>query len=180
MNLIELILLSVALGIDCLIVSFSQGLCFCKNKKRNALSLAVTMGLFQGAMPLISYFLTGTISKYLDSISPWIVFSIFMFLGIKFIFEAFQTENEDTMCTIGLKNLILFGIATSIDALGAGVTLKFTSTNIFEAATIIGLTSFFMSVIGFSAGCKFKKFPSKHLAVLGGIILIGLAVKAIL
>lgn len=179
MNFAELILLAVALGIDCLIVSFSQGLCFCKNKKRNSLALAATMGLFQGGMPLISYFLTGTVSKYLDSISSWIVFSIFMFLGIKFIFEAFQTENKDTLCTIGLKNLMLLGIATSIDALGAGVTLKFTGTNIFEAVIIIGPASFFMSVFGFYFGCKFKHFPSKHLAVFGGIILIGLAIKAL-
>lgn len=179
MNLIELILLSAALGIDCLVVSFSQGLCFYNNKKRNAISLAVTMGSFQGGMPLITYFLTGMVSKYLNSISSWIVFSIFMFLGIKFIIEAFQKGNYDTPCSIGLKNLILLGIATSIDAFGAGVTLKFTDTNIFKAATIIGLASFFMSAIGFAAGCKFKTLPSKYLAVLGGTILIGLAFKAI-
>ena len=180
MNLIELIFLAVALGIDCLVVSFSQGLCFFENKKRNTFALALTMGLFQGGMPLISYFLTGLVSSYLDSISSWIVFSIFMFLGIKFILEAGDSKKEAVKCTIGFKNLLLLGIATSIDALGAGVTLKFTATNIVEAVIIIGLASFIMSVSGFLIGCKFKKFPSEYLAVFGGLILMGLAIKAIL
>ena len=138
------------------------------------------MGLFQGGMPMISFFITGTVSKYLDSISSWIVFSIFIFLGLKFIFETSKLKNENTLCAIGIKNLILLGIATSIDAFGAGVTLKFTGTNVIEAVMIIGSVSFIMSILGFSIGCKFKKFPSQYLSAAGGLILIGLAIKAII
>ena len=55
MSLIDIILLAIALGIDCLIVSFSQGLVFNKNRTVNSLKLAFSMGFFQGFMPCIGY-----------------------------------------------------------------------------------------------------------------------------
>ena len=179
MSLIELIFLSVALGIDCLIVSFAQGLIFTSKKKRNSFILALTMGLFQGIMPLISYYPTGLISKYLTQYSSWIVFTIFLVLGLKFIIEAYSQKDKQEVCKIGFRCLIALGIATSIDALGAGVTLKLLNTNIVSAVTIIAFSSFIMSLIGFWTGNKITKIPEKYLEITGGIILIGLAVKAL-
>ena len=48
MNLIDLILLAIALGIDCLVVSFSQGLIFNTNRLKSSLQLALVMGVFSG------------------------------------------------------------------------------------------------------------------------------------
>lgn len=178
MHFLELIFLSIALGIDCLIVSFSQGLIFTDNRLKNSLALAITMGISQSAMPVLGYFGIGTISKYIESYSPWLVFAIFFVLGTKFIYEAFQ-EKEETICCIGLKCLMGMGIATSIDAMAAGVSLKLTHTPFLDAILLIGLASFMMSLIGFWGGNFFKKLPSVYLEVSGGIILILLAFKAI-
>lgn len=181
MNLVELILLAVALGVDCLVVSFSQGLVFNTNKLKNSLALAFTMGIFQGGMPFIGYIGATLINKYVSAFSNWIVFVIFFMLGAKFIYEALQNkENEGTICCIGLKCLISMGIATSIDAMGAGVNLRFTNADLLFSVFTIGFASFIMSLIGFCLGNAFKHLPSKYLEITGGIILIGLAVKAIL
>ena len=179
MTLIEIILLAIALGIDCLVVSFCQGLLFTNNRTKNSLALALTMGIFQGAMPLISYIATGFVSTYLENYTKWIVFGIFIFLGIKFLIEAFHEKDDCKVCSIDLKCLILMGIATSIDALGAGVGLKLTSTPLFESVFIIGFMSFVMSLSGFWTGNKFKNLPTKYLEISGGLILIGLAIKAL-
>ena len=48
MSLIEILFLSIALGIDCCVVSFSQGLIFTANRRKNSFLLALTMGAFQG------------------------------------------------------------------------------------------------------------------------------------
>jgi putative Mn2+ efflux pump MntP len=180
LNLTEILFLSVALGIDCLIVSFTQGLIFVEKKKRYSLLLALTMGLFQGAMPLISYYPTGLVSDYLVKYSSFIVFTIFLILGLKFILEVFFDKDETPVCKIGLRCLILMGIATSIDALGAGVGLGLTETRIFLSVTLIGLMSFIMSLIGFWTGNKIEKIPSQHLKIFGGLILIGLAIKSLI
>lgn len=179
MNLFEVILLALALGVDCLVVSFSQGLIFTKNRTRNSLMLAATMGIFQGLMPVIGYFCAVAVSAYVEEFSHWLVFAIFFVLGIKFIIEAFQ-EKEDTICCIGFKCLISMGFATSIDALAAGVSLNFSGTKLLLPALIIGTASFLMSICGFWFGNCFKKFPSRILEISGGLILILLAIKAVI
>lgn len=178
MNLIEIIFLAAALGIDCLVVSFSQGLIFNKNRIKNSLTLALTMGIFQGAMPVIGYTGADVISSYVAAFAHWLVFAIFMLLGLKFIFEAFQ-EKEETICCIGFKCLISMGVATSIDALVAGASLNLTGSGLLIPCLIIGFISFVMSLFGFWFGNCFKKFPSKILEITGGVILIILAVKSV-
>lgn len=142
--------------------------------------LAVTMGLFQGGMPIIGYGFAQIVSSYVEAFASWIIFGIFMTLGVKFIYEAFQEKEEDGVCCIGLRCLISMGIATSIDALGAGVGLRFSEANLILAMVLIGAASFIMSLIGFWAGNLFKHIPSKYLEVAGGLILVGLALKAVL
>lgn len=180
MSLIEIIFLSIALGIDCCVVSFSQGLIITANRRKNSFLLALTMGFFQGLMPAVGYFCANLITKYVETFSHWIVFVIFMALGVKFIFEALQQKNEKPVCYIGLKCLITMGIATSIDALGAGVSLNFSGTKILIPVLIIASASFAMSLFGFWFGNMFRKFPAKYLEITGGIILCGLAVNAVI
>jgi len=179
LNLADILILSIALGMDCLLVSFSQGLIFKKNKRLNSFMLAVTMGLFQGGMPCISYTFTDFVDHFIQPFGKWLVFLIFMCLGLKFIIEAFF-EKEDELCCIGWKCLLWMGFATSIDAFAAGVSLKLTSTPLILSAWIIGLGSFLMSGFGFWVGYFFKKLPAKYLEIFGGLILIFLAVKGII
>ncbi len=178
MNLIDIILLGLALGIDCLVVSFSQGLVFKYNRLKNSLSLALVMGLFQGGMPVIGYVGADYMYKLIVPFSKWIVFGIFFILGVKFIFESFQKKEEVIQC-IGLKCLISLGVATSIDALVSGATLRLTHTSLLLSVIIIGLASFMMSIAGFWFGNFIKNIPAKYLEILGGLILILLAIKAI-
>ncbi len=178
MHLAEIILLAVALGVDCLVVSFSQGLIFTHNRLKNLLALALTMGFAQGIMPCIGYYFTEVVSKYIEPFSKWFVFAIFFILGVKFIYEAFA-EKEENMCCIGFKCLIGMGFATSIDALASGVSLNLTKTPLIFSALLIGFMSFFMSMTGFWLGNFFKKLPSKYLEISGGIILILLALRSI-
>ncbi len=178
MHFIEILLLAIALGVDCLVVSFSQGLIFTRNRLKNSLALALTMGISQGLMPCIGYFGTGIISKFIEPFSKWLVFAIFLALGVKFIYEAFQ-EKEEKICCIDLKCLISMGLATSIDALASGVSLNLTRTPLIFSAFVIALMSFIMSLLGFWSGNFFKKLPAKYLEISGGIILILLTVKAV-
>ena len=177
MNLIELTLLGIALGVDCLVVSFSQGLIFHKNRTVNSLRLAVTMGFFQGFMPIIGYFTAHGLIAYLKNFAEWIVFIIFMVLGLKFILESFSENSKAQICCIDIKCLISMGIATSIDALGAGFSLRLVEANLLEAVIVIGATSFTMSLLGFWSGNRIKNIP--YLEVFGGIILLVLALKAL-
>ena len=82
MSLTEIIFLAIALSIDASVVSFSQGLVFSENKRKNSLFLAFFVGLFQFLMPIIGWFIASGIYKYVESYDHWIAFGIFLFLGI--------------------------------------------------------------------------------------------------
>ena len=161
-----------------MIVSFSQGLIFTSQRTKNSLRLALFMSLFQGLMPILGYLGAQGIYDILVPYSSWIVFSIFFVMGIHFIIEAFEQKQKEQICCIGWKCLVGFGIATSIDALFSGVSLRLTSTNMILACIIIGLGSFIMSIGGFWSGNRLKNLPSKYLEILGGIILLILAIKS--
>jgi putative Mn2+ efflux pump MntP len=179
LSLIEIVVLSIVLGIDCLVVSFSQGLIFKSNRIKNSLLLACSMGFFQGLFPCLGYAGTVAISKFIEPFGHILVCAIFSILGIKFIVEAFQKEKEE-VCCIGFKCLVGLGIAVSIDAFASGVTLKLTSTPLLLSAIIIAFGSFIMSLFGFYSGIFFKQLPSKFLEITGGIILLFLAIRACL
>lgn len=179
MGLISIILLSFALGMDCLVVSFSQGLIFVKNRRINSLKLSLTMGLFQGFMPIIGYIAADKVYKYIVPYSKWIVFFIFFILGLNFILQSFKKDESEQICYIGIKCLMSLGLATGIDALISGVTLKLTSTILWQACFLIGLGSFLMSQAGFWSGNILKNIKTQYLHIIGGFILISLAVKAL-
>lgn len=178
MNFIDLILLGLALGVDCFVVSFSQGLIFKSEKVKNSFKLALTMGLFQGVMPVIGYIGTNSLYKYVVPYSKWIVFGIFLLLGLKFIVESFQPKEKDVQC-IGLKCLLGLGLATSIDALVSGASIRLTQTSLLISVMIIGIASFLMSIGGFYSGNFIKNIPSKYLEITGGLILVALAIKSL-
>lgn len=181
MSILDILILAIALSIDACVVSFSNGLIFTQNKRVNSLMLAASVGFFQFLMPVIGYFLAQSINKYVEPYDHWIVFGIFVLLGAKFIRDAFKDEKEEKInCYMCFKYIFLVSIATSIDALGAGVSIAFTKTQIWFTAIIIGVITFINSLLGFWGGYLFKKFPTKNLEITGGIILILLAFKILL
>ncbi|MCQ2957550.1 MAG: manganese efflux pump [Candidatus Gastranaerophilales bacterium] len=179
MGIFQILFLAIALSIDAMTVSFTQGLMFKTNKRKTSFLLALFFGFFQFLMPVIGYFCSLTVYNYLKIVNTWIIFIIFMFLGVKFIKDAFE-EKQEKICCLTFMCLLTFAIATSIDALGAGISLCFAKANIWFASIIIGIITFINSLIGFWGGFLFQKLPAKYLQIFGGLILIGLAIKAIL
>lgn len=178
MSYTEIILIAFALSVDACIVSFSYGLVYEKERFKNSTLLALFTACFQGLMPVIAYFPSKAIESYISQYADLLVCLIFTYLGIKFIIEAFKKEKEKNLC-INLKSLILIGIATSIDAFSAGITLALRGNHILKPAILIAFVTMINSYLGFFAGVKTRMFPSKVLEVSAGLILIFLGIMAI-
>ena len=178
MSYFAIFLLAVALSIDACVVSFSYGVIFTRERLKNALMLASFTGFFQAFMPVIGYFLTGFVKSFIEPYAGFIVFAIFTYLGLKFIKEAFDKEKEKNLC-LDLKCLLLLGIATSIDAFSAGITLSLSGNHILKPMLLIGVITFINAAFGFFVGGKLKHLPTRSLEVFAGLILIALGVKAL-
>lgn len=76
--------------------------------------------------------------------------------------------------------MFILAVATSIDALAAGITLGFLETNIVTAVVLIGAVTFVMSFLGVKLGHLFGSRLSSKAELTGGIILILIGVKILL
>lgn len=182
MTILEIILLSIALAMDCFAVSFSSGGMQKELRLRHALIIGSFFGFFQALMPLIGYFGGSLVVKYIERFDHWIAFGILFLIGAKMIFDALRSTAEDHGVNIMKPTtLILLSVATSIDALAVGFSFSMFSVNVWIAALIIGIGSFIFSLAGFYMGKLLtKRIKPSYAGLLGGVILIGIGIKILI
>ena len=180
MEIIELILLSIGLGMDAFAVSVCKGISMKKMNWKKACIIGLYFGGFQAIMPVIGYFFGSSFESIITNIDHWIAFILLAIIAAKMIQEAFQKEEEEYNEDIIVKTMIVLSIATSIDALAVGITFAFLKVNLLLAITLIGTITFILSVIGTKIGNRFgDKYKSKA-ELAGGIILIIIGLKILL
>ena len=185
MTTLEIWLLAISLAMDCFTVSITSGIIMRRICWRTFFIMAFFFGLFQAVMPLIGWLLGSQFQQYITSIDHWIAFILLGFIGGKMMVEAVREWNEEeivevTDAPIDHKNMLVLAVATSIDALAVGITFAFLNTPIIEAISIIGITTFVLSIIGVIVGNFFgSKYKSKA-EFIGGLILVLLGVKILL
>ncbi|ACK66463.1 protein of unknown function DUF204 [Rippkaea orientalis PCC 8801] len=178
MDLLNTTFLSIGLAIDAFAVSLSSGFIIKHIKFNKALKIALFFGIFQGVMPLIGWLTGLTFRDALANFDHWIAFILLAAIGGKMIYEACQDEEENKKFN-PLDNYTLFAlaIATSIDALAAGLGLSVLRVSILLACTLIASITFSLSFIGVFIGHKFGSIFNQKLEILGGITLIGIGTK---
>lgn len=180
MDTIQLLILAVSLSMDAFAVAICKGLAFGRIRLRQALVVGLYFGVFQAAMPTIGYFLGMGFRQYIESFDHWIAFGLLAFLGARMIIEAVRGGEEEVSSSLDIREMTLLAIATSIDALAAGISLSVLDASIGTAALFIGIITFTLSVvavyIGGYIGAKFKK-PAE---LAGGAALVLLGIKVLI
>lgn len=182
MNWLDVFLLALALSVDAFVVSFSYGLVIKNHPLKNSIKIGFATGFGQFIMPVIGWYGTQSVHGYIESFDHWIAFAVFVALGLKVIDEALDNKVEPKKKLskkLTFKVLFMVGLATSIDAMVAGITIYFMNVSIWFVAPVIGITTFICAVIGFRLNCCFKKFSTKYLEISAGIILILLGCKVL-
>ncbi|MFA4814526.1 MAG: manganese efflux pump MntP family protein [Candidatus Gracilibacteria bacterium] len=178
--MLSVILLSFSLALDAVSVSIAEGAMGRENRLILGLKLALVFGLFQAGMAALGVMANGVFASGLDDIDHWIAFAIFILLGLNMLREAFDKDKKIPK-TLSWKVLFLLGIATSIDALAAGLTLPMFTFPVGLSVLLIGGVTFvlcyFAAFFGSSLKTRFKKIP---LEAVGGVLLIGLGISALL
>lgn len=181
---IELLLIGVGLSMDAFAVSVCKGLAMRKVNKKQAVVIGLFFGGFQALMPFIGWALGTQFESYITNIDHWIAFILLAFIGGKMVVEAVKPEEEEAVKEmdppLDLKEMLLLAVATSIDALAVGITFAFLDYPIVESITIIGLTTFVLSIVGVYVGNMFGSKYQKKAEIVGGIILILIGVKILL
>ena len=177
MDYITLLLLALGVATDAFAVSVTDGICSNRVTKKNAFITAVTFGFFQALMPVLGFTLGRTFSDVISHYQHWIALFLLGAIGINMISDAIkELNNTDENCPpkdiFTAKNLIMQGIATSIDALAAGVSFAVLNINIITAAILIGVITFICCAFGVMIGKKFGSLLGLRARLIGGIVLI--------
>lgn len=169
-------LLGVGLAMDAFSVSLANGLNEPHMKTRKMSIIAGVFALFQALMPLTGWFFIHTVVQYFtafEKLIPWIALVLLGYIGIQMILEGRENEEEDIKPGLGIKALLLQGVATSIDALSVGFTIAdYGFAQALLAALIIAAVTFIICMIGLAIGKKAGTKLAGKANILGGVILI--------
>ena len=180
MGIIELFLIAIGLSMDAFAVSICKGLAMKKANLKNIFIVGLWFGGFQALMPAIGYILGVQFKDKITTIDHWIAFVLLSIIGLNLIKEALSKEEDVEDDSIKIGTMFLLAVATSIDALAVGVTFAFLDTNIIQAVTLIGVTTFVIACAGVKIGNVFgSKYKSKA-ELTGGVILIALGLKILI
>ena len=181
MNLFTLFTLAVGLSMDAFAVAICKGLAMKKTDVKKAVIVGLWFGGFQALMPLLGYLLGVQFKDKITAIDHWIAFLLLGFIGVNMIKEAVQKDDEEeTDDSLAQRDMLILAVATSIDALAAGITLAFLEVHIVPAVSFIGITTFILSVAGVKVGNVFGNRYKAKAELAGGIILILLGIKILI
>ncbi len=210
MNFFDIFLLGVALSMDACAVGLTNGMTMPKLSVKKGLLIAVFFGVFQGLMPLIGYYITDLLATYFmdtfEKISSVLSFLILTALGAKMVVdgakemkekkkaecslscpqcettgEAIETEKE-----FSYSKLLLQAIATSIDALAVGVTLKMAALSggialgIFGAVGVIAIVTLCLSFVAVQIGKAVGAGLADKAEIVGGVMLFIIGLKLLI
>ena len=179
---ITLFLISVGLSMDAFAVSITNGLCYTGLTKKQVLLIPFTFGVFQGLMTLTGFFLGSTVSALISSVDHWIAFVILVFIGGKMLFEAFEENKEEkiTIKVFTVKELMIQGFATSVDALAVGLSFAALAIEIWSSSFLIAAVTYAICFFGVLIGKKFGGYLKKKAVIAGGLILIIIGIKILI
>lgn len=184
MSILEIILLSIALAMDCLTVSIACGISTHRVVRRPMAGMALAFGGFQGGMTLLGYLGISTLSSILTPIDHWVAFGLLTYLGARMIYNGMQPEEERTFNLLDARVILTMAVATSIDALAVGISFGCLYGGNLSAIWLpvgcIAITSLLFTVLGLGIGITLGKRVNWPVEILGGLVLIGIGIKVLI
>lgn len=205
MGVIEILLLGLALSADAFAVTVSNSFAYAHESRARLALMPVFFGAFQALMPLLGYFLGGLAAELIERYSGIVTMVILGIIGANMVREGVQAlraskaegsadpadpagDSDPADAAAGEKSpkrltlaiLVLQAIATAIDAFAVGVSLRAQDVNLPFAVCVIGLTTFVCCVVALLAGRRLGSLLGDRAEVAGGLVLIGIGIKALL
>lgn len=167
MNIL-IFLIAVSLSMDTFSLSLAYGTL--NINKKDKITLSIIVSIYHFVMPLLGNGFGDIIIKNFPTHFKILSFLILIFVGTEMIIEAFKSRDDCKIMKI--FELLLFGLAVSIDSFSFGISMKaFTKQYLYSSLTF-AITSLIFTYAGVSIGNRINKSLGKISPILGGIVLI--------
>lgn len=192
--LLSVFLVGISLAMDAFAVSICNGMIYQDLDKKKTIFMPLVFGLFQAIMPILGFYLGLLFIDKIEAFDHWVAFALLLIIGGKMIFDAIKElrspQTEITPKKFSIAEVLLQGVATSIDALAVGFSLNTILSGVEDvqlwawvSVLIIGVVTFAISLGGVFIGKKVGKLFRKKASVaeiIGGVVLILIGVKIVL
>lgn len=192
---VSIFITGLTLAIDAFAVSVTDGMVYPNLDNKRRMSIPLTFGIFQAAMPLIGFYVSWGLSQIeiIEEVDHWIALVLLVFIGGKMVFDGIydicEPVDKIKPKQYSLYEVLIQGVATSIDALAVGFSFNvmlegISYVHIWALASVlmIGISTFIISYIGLLIGVGVGKAFGKKVGVasiIGGIVLILIGVKIV-
>ena len=121
-------------------------------------------------MPLLGMVLGGGLLDLLPIKPSFVVFVILTIIGIQMIVETFKEDKK--MELKGILQLLIFGLAVSIDSFSVGIGMEAISDNFLLCSLTFSISSLIFTYFGLLLGKRINLLIGKISTLIGGIVLI--------
>lgn len=192
---LTIIISGLTLAIDAFAVSVTDGMVYQNLSTKKSFIIPLTFGIFQALMPIVGFYISWGLSqiKIIEEIDHWIALALLVFIGGKMIVDGIKElrspEEEAKPKQFSLTEVLIQGVATSIDALAVGFTFKVMFDGVAQlhlwawiSVLMIGVITFLISLVGLRIGIKVGQLFRKKASIaeiIGGIVLILIGIKIV-
>lgn len=168
MSMVMVIMIAISLSMDAFSLSLAYGTLNLDRKYINTLSIIV--GIYHFVMPLLGMWIGNYILKMLPVSTNTIVFIVLVLIGIEMIIESFKIEKNISL--MKLSELLIFGLAVSLDSFSVGLGLNAIYKNPWICSTIFSISASIFTYLGLYLGKTINKWIGRVSTLIGGIVLI--------
>ncbi|SFE09560.1 Putative Mn2+ efflux pump MntP [Lentibacillus persicus] len=169
-DIVSLVFMAIALGMDAFSVSLGMGMQ--KIRLKRIAIVGAVIGLFHVFMPflgiLLGHFISEQIGGYATLSGGLLLFGI----GAQMIFSSFNHVSKRLAQPIGI-GLIFFALSVSLDSFSVGLSLGLSEVKTVIALLLFGTASMVLTWTGMVLGKKMHGLFGVYSEILGGSILCG-------
>jgi len=177
--------LGLGLAMDAFSISLANGLHEPRMSGKRMAAMAGVYAAFQYAMPMIGWICVHTILELFhafERVIPWTALILLLYIGSKLLYEGINEKNLSYIYTechyLSNKDLLIQGVATSIDALSVGFTIaEYDLAMANTASLLIAAVTFAVCMGGLAIGKKAGTHLTWKASILGGCILIIIGIE---
>ena len=178
--MLALLLVALSLGLSNFAAAIGIGVAGVDAGTR--LRVGLIFGIFEAAMPILGLLLGHSLAHALGSAAHWIGAALLIATGGYAVLQAIRGQARDQHQLAAdddrprTGQLLVTGIALSIDNLATGFALGAYHVNLAAAAVIIGAVSVTLSLAGLELGDRLGTKVGERGELLGGLVLIAVGI----
>jgi putative Mn2+ efflux pump MntP len=184
MGLASALLLAVGLAMDAVAVCAARGLVARSTGPAVRKRIALYFGGSQALMPLLGWAMARALGTFVLGWLPLAGGAVLLYLGVKMGRESFRAASDDVARFAGRgvnpfdeALLMPLAVATSVDALAAGLVLDRFALPAVVVAALIGLVTAALAVAAAEGAKALGERLGSAAQVLGALILVGLGLR---